>query len=158
MVPITPHGPMSPQHPVHGLRRTNREPLAAAREAHPTLGLHEEMDVVGLHAPVQDAEGPLRGSGEGLAHWAENASLAKRGDATGGTEGDVHRDVAIMGRATAVRHGTATWRRRPTRAPPMAAPRAEDKAALQRLGHLESGIDYIKLAGKSTTAAIERPE
>lgn len=149
MVPVAPDATAPSEDAVHGLRHAHREPLAPAGEARGALCLDEEVEVVGLDTPVQQAEGLPRGGRQAITHGSEDSRAAERRNVRGGAEGHMHGDVAIVRGAATVRDGAATRRRGTARARTAAAPGTEGERSLHPTRHLELGTVYIKLARKS---------
>ncbi len=56
MVAVCADGAAAAQGPVHRARHADRQPTDAARERGAVVGFHDQMEVVVLHAEVDDAE------------------------------------------------------------------------------------------------------
>jgi hypothetical protein len=88
------------------------------------------MQVIALHAVVQDAEAWCPERGERATDCGHRGFVAQGGETRRRTKGDVRRASTVVSLAPSVRYGTASCRHRPTSTAATAAPGAEWKLEL----------------------------
>jgi hypothetical protein len=81
VIAIAPDRTAAPQHSVHGLRRADRETLKTAPELRRTVGLDEQVQMIGLNAELEEPKRLARRGGESRTNRWEDPRAAQRGEA-----------------------------------------------------------------------------
>jgi hypothetical protein len=103
VVAVTPHAPPAVNGAVDGARTTDRQPLRPAGEREGALCLDDEVDMVGLHAEVDDAEERLAGRSDRALDGGADGGRAERRKPTVSAQGDVDGMPGVMNGARGVR-------------------------------------------------------
>jgi hypothetical protein len=77
MMAITPHPAVAAQGTVHRFRRADREALDGGTKACSDVGFHEKVNMVTLHAEVQQAEAVAGRRTECRAYGSEESIAAE---------------------------------------------------------------------------------
>jgi hypothetical protein len=76
VIPSIPNAPSPSQHAVDGSRDANGNALHTAREPRRRIRLHEQMEMIGLDAEVDEAKGVPRGRAKGASYGPEQRMAA----------------------------------------------------------------------------------
>jgi hypothetical protein len=137
---------------IDGAGDADREALNASREGSAVLGFGDEMEVVALDGELDEGEAEAAFAvGEGLAHGAEEGSVAQGAHAALYAQGDVEGVVAGLRRATQVGCAGALAVGRAACALAGSAPSAKAEAELARAsGHeLELALNTSRAQWRS---------
>ena len=107
MVSVCPHGAAATTYPVDRCRDADREPLTSPDEAIRVVGFDERMDVICLHAEMENPKARVGGGGESAAHGVEHPAAAERRQSAGGSQRDVGRSADVVRRPGAIRNLTS---------------------------------------------------
>src|SRR5262245_26639342 len=111
------------QRAVHGASDPDGETTNATAERTPMVGLGDQMDMVVLHAELDDPTFRTRRRGEGAAHGSEDALRAQARDRSRRAKRHVHRVSRDVSWARSVWHSRPTsGHRLPTGPRPPTAP------------------------------------
>jgi hypothetical protein len=130
VVAIAPNVSVPTDDAVDRLCQSDRETLDSAREPRAGIRLDEEMQVIALHAVVQDAEAWCPERGERATDCGHRWVVAQGGEPRRRTKGDVRGAATVVSLASSVRYGTASRRHRPTSTAATATPGTEWKLEL----------------------------
>jgi hypothetical protein len=141
VIPTIPHASTPPQDAVDGAGHANGEALHTAHEPPRRVRLHQQMQMIGLNAEMQEAEGIARGCPESALDSGEQTIAAERRQATPQTERHMHRTAGIVRRPAAMWHRATTGAGLAPGSWPTPAPGADVKLELprRRARHLDSG-------------------
>jgi hypothetical protein len=90
VIPTVPDSTAAAERAVDGTRDANRKTADARNEGAPVLCFREEMDVVGLHAELDDAEISTRRGGESVSHRGEDTACTETTESVYGPQRDVY--------------------------------------------------------------------
>jgi hypothetical protein len=125
MISAGPDTPAPGENAIHSARKADREAADAGGQGACIIRLREEVDVIGLHSELDDAEVGTRRRREGPTHGRENAVGAQAVKSIDRPQRHVHGVRRGMRRAGAVRDaGPAAGRRLAAGTGPPATPRA----------------------------------
>ena len=111
VVPICPYGAVATEEAVHRLRDADREPAYTALELRRPVRFHQQVQMVTLNTELKNSEGAsARGCQRGT-DCREDALGPERDEADRRTERHMRWTVAIVRRATAMRHPSPARRR-----------------------------------------------
>jgi hypothetical protein len=108
VVAITPDSTLAPEEAVDRPGDPDREPLNTAREPRRPVGLHQQVEMIGLDAVVEEAEAVAGGGGERAPHGREKWLVAQGRESCTCAQSDVSGMSWLVGRAALVRNGAAT--------------------------------------------------
>jgi len=74
MVSAIPHAALAPENAIDRTGHANGEALHAAREHRRRIRLHQQVEMIGLYAEVEEAEGMTRGRAKGALNCGEQRS------------------------------------------------------------------------------------
>ena len=131
MVAAFPHRPPPAADVVDGPGDAHGEPLYALGQRGGLVRLNDQMKMVHLDAPLDDAKDAIRGGRQRRADDAERARTTQGGK-TGGPERHVHGTVDRVDGSSAMRNGTTTRGRFPAGALASTTPGANRKLELLR--------------------------
>ena len=77
MVAIRPHRAATADYAIHRFRHPDRQTLAATRQPIVSIGLDEQVQVIGLDTGMNDPEPVVGGPGEGAAHGPEESGASQ---------------------------------------------------------------------------------
>jgi hypothetical protein len=145
MVPIGPHGASAAERRVDSLGEADRESLEARTQRRVRVGFDEDVNVVGLHAEVEQSEAVTRGTCERCSELRKETRRTERRDIAGCAQRHVHGAVTGVHGATAVRDGAAAGGRLAAGAPSATAPGTDWQIQLSSggrhlIGHILADI------------------
>jgi len=143
VIAIPPHGPVPAERTVRRARHADGETPDAAAERPALIGLDEEMEMIVLHAEVEEAEVGAGGSGEGAADGREHPVGAQAADGRPRAERHVHgMRRAVRGARNVRNAGAAARGGLATGACAMSSPgaRGGEGQLVQEVRHLESAV------------------
>jgi hypothetical protein len=132
VVAIAPDASAPTEDAVDRLRQSNREALDAAREPCDGIRLDDEMQVVALHAVVQDAEAWCPERSERMTDRRYRVVVAERGEVRRRAKGDVRRATTVVRLTPPMRYGATSRQRRTSGAAATATPGAEWELELSK--------------------------
>jgi hypothetical protein len=104
VIPIAPYGTATTQRTVDRFRDANGETLDTAREPRGRVSFHQQVQMIGLDAVMDESEGLVGCHGEGARDGIEYASATQRRKARTSTQGDVRGTARIVYGAASVGH------------------------------------------------------
>lgn len=137
MIAIAPHTAAATEHAVDGTRDADGKALHAAHESGPCIGFDEEVDMIPLHAELENAKAQRRACGERVADYDEHAVTPKGWQAGPGSQRDVGWATGLMRHPAPMRNRSPSARGLAARTVAAAAPRPNVKRELPVPVHLE---------------------
>ena len=131
MIPVSPETASASERPVDRLCDPDREALDTAREPHRLVRFHQQVQMIGLHAELEDPESPGAGGRQSIADRREDLVASEAGNASAGSQGHVNRTSGVMNTPPGMCDTTPTGPGLPPGALAGSAPRADSECELQ---------------------------
>ena len=122
VISVSPDRAVAAERAIDGPGQANREALQATHERRVSIGLDDEVEVIGLDAELEKAKALAGCSAERRADPSKNFGVSERGQLRLRAQRDVHGTVRAMGRSWVVRDDTAARRGLAPRAASATAP------------------------------------
>jgi hypothetical protein len=132
MESVGPDPTSPPQRSIDCLRNTYRQPLHAGAESARIVRFDEQMNVIGLHAELQEAKPGGGRSRQGSSHHAEYGVAAQRAELRSRPQRDVRWAPRNMPRPRTMRDCASPRARLSARAGTKAPPRSRSEHELLR--------------------------
>jgi hypothetical protein len=140
MVSTFPDAAAHPEHAIDGARHADGRALHAAYEPRRLIRLHQQMEMIGLHREMEEAEAVPRSCAKGAGDCAESSVATKRGQPRPHAERDMRGMPWDVRAAPLVRSRTPAGPRLASGAAPSAAPGVNHELQLARsAAHLDCG-------------------
>lgn len=109
VVPVVPDGSAAAENAIDGLGDANRETLNAATQSHGTVCFYEQVDVIALHAEMEEPEPVCRRLRERGTYRRENDLVPQRRKIGARSQRDVNGAATIVGGSAPVGHAACAW-------------------------------------------------
>ena len=134
VVSVGPYATMASEDAIHRLREPDRQAAYAVHEPHRLVRFHQQVQMVGLDAVMENAEPIGACGGQRASGGIEEAPAPERGEPRAETQRDVGGTMTVMWRACAMRNGAASGHALAARAFAAAAPGASHELELFGMG------------------------